>query len=358
MGNYKWAYFNANSLMIEHEDVVITKDDIAVLRTIAPRKSILNFSSEELALTSIWKKRFALDLKEKSPYYRAKYGEWRNGEGTKIPIIVVNDSQKDFVSVRNDIKSKVILRGTVLNNDTNWNICISRKGLEDTVKYGFKHRNDNVYSILYCLKDVITHSILLDSSVSEQNNNNKAQNTAFMHKFYSICKLAEELLLVKTTVEEFWDGKEGTLRRMYNVQDIKTEPIRRIEFTDNQLARSVLNDSMISVAELFNIVKTCDSNFYVNKVLTRKNEDEPFSLDDDVAAMVRKTLCSYCYPAEDGTYTMEYFADPEGKADITLFAGKEGLQLNVELSDGRSGLITTAARYCPYCGRKFKSEVK
>ena len=76
-----------------------------------------------------------------------------------------------------------------------------------------------------------------------------------MHKLYTVCRIGDQPVLAKLSVEEFLDGKGSTLKRMYNLQDIKTEPLRHIEFTDNQLARSVLNGSEKSVADLFRSVK-------------------------------------------------------------------------------------------------------
>ena len=76
-----------------------------------------------------------------------------------------------------------------------------------------------------------------------------------MHKLYAVCKIDDQPYLAKLTIEEFADGQKDTLKRMYNVQDIKIEPLRLLEFTDKQLARSVLNDSTISIADLFTVVK-------------------------------------------------------------------------------------------------------
>lgn len=48
----------------------ITQADIDVLRTLEPRKSILNFSADELEATEKWVKKFQDELSEKSPFYR------------------------------------------------------------------------------------------------------------------------------------------------------------------------------------------------------------------------------------------------------------------------------------------------
>lgn len=250
---------------IEKAKQNINKDDIEILQTLEPRKSVLNFSQDELARTSVWSERFAADIGKKSPFYRSENGEWRDRDESKSQIITVEAVETDFQSVRNDIKAQKIKRGITVNKDTLWSIQISRKGLEDSVKYGFNHKNGNIYSLLYAIQNIVANSVLLDSNISENNNNNKAYNTAFMHKLYAICRIGDQPVLAKLTVEEFLDGKGSTLKRMYNLQDIKTEPLRHIEFTDNQLARSVLNGSEISVADLFRVVKALDKDFYLNK---------------------------------------------------------------------------------------------
>lgn len=248
------------------KEVYITQADIDLLRSLEPRKSVLNFTSEEIKLTENWQHRFDSDISKKSPYYRVVNGDWREHDDSRVSIIEVEDRNADFKSVRDDIKSQTIKRGNVINHDTNWSIQISRNGLEDSVKYAFTHKDNTVYNMLYHIKDIAESGILLDSVVSEKNNSNKANNTAFMHKFYNVFRFNGEPYLAKTTVEEFADSQSGTLKRVYNIQDIKIEPLRHIEFADNnQLARSVLNGSDISISELFRLVKSCDRDFYLNK---------------------------------------------------------------------------------------------
>lgn len=269
-GNYNAALSDIRNYLTDYYNSfdnvpALTQDDIDILRTLEPRKSILNFTSEEIKLTEKWQQRFEADIDKKSPYYRAVNGDWREQEAASVPVLNIEDRYADFKKVRDDIKSRVIERGSFVNKDTNWHIQISRNGLEDTVKYGFTHNDKVIYSIVYDSSKLIENSVLLDSVLSEKNNNNKANNTAFMHKFYSLCSFKNEPYLAKITVEEFADGQAATLKRMYNIQDIKIEPLRHIEFTDKQLARSILNGSDISISDLFKIVKTCDNDFYMNK---------------------------------------------------------------------------------------------
>ena len=229
----------------EKEPSSVTQEDFDVLRTLEPRKSILNLTEDELTAIPTWKERFQKELAEKSPFYRLEQGEWRDQEATQIPILSIPSHDADFQSVRADIKSRNIERGSFTNTDTGWTIQVSRNGLEDSVKYGHQHHDNAVYDMLYQLPKLVEESIFLDSTISEKNNKNKANNTAFMHKLYAVCKIDDQPYLAKLTIEEFADGQKDTLKRMYNVQDIKIEPLRLLEFTDKQLARSVLNDSTI-----------------------------------------------------------------------------------------------------------------
>ena len=270
--------FTAEKEQFAIGELKITQDDIAILRSIEPRKSILNFTAEEIKLTETWQQRFETDIHEKSPYYRALNGDWRENDESKVTVIQVEDRNVTLNSVRNDIKSQVIERGTASNIDTGWNIQISRKGLEDTVHYANKHNDTATLNSIYNINTIVNNAILLDSVVSENNNDNKANNTAFMHKMYSVCKFNNEPYLAKLAVEEF-AVQSDTLKRLYNVQDIKIEPLRHVVFTDlNQLAQSVLNGTEISIADLFKIVKASDKDFYINK--RTDIEKEKFANDE------------------------------------------------------------------------------
>ena len=224
----------------------------------------MNFSEEELEATAAFSYSF-IEIGEKSPFFRAKNGEWRDKDNNSISVVQIEDLNVDFEAVRDDIKSRVIFRGTANNPDTGWNIQISRTGLEDTVNYGQKFKDKAVFSALYHIEDIVKNSVLLDTVISERNKSNKAYKSEFMHKLYGVFDYNGERYLAKLCVEEFPDPKFNPLRRLYNLQDIKIEPLRRIEFKDNPLAHSVLNGSKISIAHLFQIVKRFDKDFYVNK---------------------------------------------------------------------------------------------
>ena len=142
----------------EKEPSSVTQEDFDVLRTLEPRKSILNLTEDELATIPTWKERFQKELAEKSPFYRLEQGEWRNQETTQIPILSIPSHDADFQSVRADIKSRNIERGSFTNADTGWTIQVSRNGLEDSVKYGHQHHDNAVYDMLYQLPKLVEES--------------------------------------------------------------------------------------------------------------------------------------------------------------------------------------------------------
>ena len=264
---------NPNKVIAENEIPQLSAEDIAILRQLEPRKSVLNFTDDEIKLTGKWQERFT-DIGEKSPYYRLQNGDWRESEDNTVPIISVQDRNADFRTVSEDIKNKAIFRGECRNLDTDWTIQVSRRGLEDSLTYARQHKDNAIYQMMYNVQDLIQNSVLLDTVVSEKNNNNKANNTAFMHKLYSVCRMEDEPYLAKISVEEFLNGDKDTLKRMYNVQDIKIEPLRHAAFTDKQLALSVLNGTEISISDLYAIVKTFDEDFYLNKRTSEKEIQE------------------------------------------------------------------------------------
>jgi len=86
-------------------DEPITLDDIKVLRGIG-RKSINDFSADEVEIAQKWAHKFYQQLGTKSPFFRRWFGDWRAYDKTPIEKV---DIKKDE-------------RKEVLNRDTGWTI--------------------------------------------------------------------------------------------------------------------------------------------------------------------------------------------------------------------------------------------
>lgn len=256
----------------EIQKKAITEDDIQALHRIRPaKKSIQNFLEVEVSQTTKFEGTFNHSLGEKSPYQRTAT-TFRENDEQRIPIIAVQSKECSFSSVKKDIKDEIIAKGrgaegglSITNIDTGWIIQISRKGLEDSVAHAKSRKNSATFNALYNLEDLMKNAVLLDATVSEHNNKNKSPDTLLMHKMYAPFRIDSEFFIAKITIEEFGSDKIAPKKRLYNLQDIKLKPLSDLSLTEqDQLHLSILNGSDISIAQLRELVKTYDKNFYEN----------------------------------------------------------------------------------------------
>ncbi|MDR3090653.1 MAG: DEAD/DEAH box helicase family protein [Clostridiales bacterium] len=275
--------------------VQIEQADVDALREIEPRKSVLNFSNEETEKTAKFEEKFSRELLQKSPYER-RLEDWREAEETATPILSIENRGVDFKSAYADIKNHTIKRGIVSNKDTNWQINITRKGLDDTYKYADRYerrdKGKSAYSrlnALYQLDKILADCVFLDTRVSELSGKNKADTTLFMHHGYSVVKYDNEPLLFDVAIEEYQVPGGDTNKRLYNLKHIKIIPLERVGLAENGYTREQFNDiTEISVAQLFIFVKTFDKKFYLNtpdradreaEFATERRQPEQMALD-------------------------------------------------------------------------------
>ena len=239
----------------------ITEKDIAVLRDI-PRKSINNFTSEEIQKTEVWAKRFYQELGTKSPYFRAWFGDWRANDTEKINIVSVPTI---------DIKDATLEYGDYHINDTGWDVYAGRTLKDDTTHHSGGERI-NVKS-LNSIESILKNAVLFDTVVSENNANKKAKYTAFLHKLYTPITYKNSEYIAVTTVEEYYNESVSDVsRRAYNLKSIKIEPADgRLE----KISTSPMSDtgSTISISDLYSLVKSNDKNFKENPASKVVNED-------------------------------------------------------------------------------------
>ena len=227
----------------------ITEKDIAVLRDI-PRKSINDFTSEEIQKTEVWAKRFYQELGTKSPYFRAWFGDWRAKDKSKVSIVSVPTI---------DISQATLEHGYYSVDDTGWSVYAG-KTLNDDTRHHSGGNRVNVKS-LNAIDLILKNAVLLDTVVSENDTNKKSANTAFLHKLYTLIQYDGRRYIAKVTVEEYYnESKKGVDRRAYNLKAIKIEPAGGQLGISSSSSRPV-TDSTISISNLFEIVKTYDKEF-------------------------------------------------------------------------------------------------
>lgn len=230
-------------------DSKITQYDIEQLRSIGS-KSIFDFTHEDIQKSEKWAKKFYSELGEKSPFFRAWFGDWRANDTEKINIVSVPTI---------DIKDATLEYGDYHVNDTGWDVYAGRTLKDDTTHHSGGERI-NVKS-LNSIESILQNAVLFDTVVSENNTNKKAKYTAFLHKLYTPITYNNSEYIAVTTVEEYYNESVNDVsRRAYNLKSIKIEPADgRLE----KISTSPMSGtgSAISISDLYSLVKSNDKNF-------------------------------------------------------------------------------------------------
>ncbi|MBQ4067566.1 MAG: hypothetical protein IJD22_07980, partial [Clostridia bacterium] len=263
-------------------DKPITVSDIETLRSIG-RKSINDFTSEDIQKAQKWAYKFYKELGVKSPFFRAWFGDWRAYDS--IPVAVAKIPE--YIAT-NEARKKN--RGTVYNSDTKfndeygWAIQISREGETNTIS----HSGDEGLSEmgLAGIRELIENAILLDSEVHEHHRNNKPnEKIAFDHKFYALGETADDSIsLYKITVEEYFQSKtEPGNKKFHNLRYIEkiADNIGGRTSGKNRSGGSTNDISAInySISDLFALVKQYDKEFKpkpVHGLLVEKGNPRKF----------------------------------------------------------------------------------
>ncbi len=225
----------------------ITAKDVEELRSIG-RKSVSQFTSEDLQKAGKWARKFYRELGTKSPFFRAWFGDWRAHDLTKATVVKGTESEYAGAGkITNKDMNRSVSWGDVLKKETQVH---SRKN--DTIKF------------LGDIGNIVENAVLFDTVVSEASSKTKMPNTAFMHSLYSVYKTNGETYLLKLYVEEALPNRGGDpFSRAYELKTI--EKIANLPngvlsvsegLTDGKSAISNL-----TVADLFSLVKTYDKDF-------------------------------------------------------------------------------------------------
>ena len=227
----------------------ITLQDVETLRSIG-RKSVNQFTSNDIKKAQKWAYKFYKDIGVKSPFFRAWFGEWR-AHDVKNPSETINIPQGVNINTANRY---------VKNADTKWKIQITEDLFGDSLHYAF---NDKLYTerLLTHIDEVIEKAIYLDTAIVDKNKGNKKGSSQFMHYLYAVVEYQGAPFLAKLAVEEY---NFGNSERAYNVQRIKMSTLSRAQYSQLKTAyRGNYASSVdaISIADLYEFVKTYDEEF-------------------------------------------------------------------------------------------------
>ena len=233
----------------DRDDIRITKEDVEILRGIG-RKSVNQFSSEDIAKSEVWAKKFYRELGTKSPFFRAWFGDWReySDELIEIPDIDVSASPSSGHTVNKDVNKK-----------TSWNSELYK----ESVLNASRDNREEIKLIASNISEIAEKAVFLDTSVSEKKSARKLPGTAFMHSLYTVVKINGHFSLIKLFAEEAVSYKNGEdFIRAYSLKHIK----KVVEFDSGVLSENGgLTESpsttVNSISDLFTLVNKYDEEF-------------------------------------------------------------------------------------------------
>lgn len=213
------------------------------------RRSLNSFTSADIQATEALARRYYQEMGEKSPFFRAWFGDWRAND---------NDTAVQIATQQADA------RGSVLNADTGWNVQISGKVFNETRSHNALN-NVAARQYLPYINDIVSKAVLLDS-FGVDSKKAKSSNSLLMHSLYAVADIGNGPEVLKLFVEEMNNpNSSDTNKRAYQLQNIEKASAASVR-VQGKAPSSVTNtaDTIRTVADLFAYVKRKDSNFSPN----------------------------------------------------------------------------------------------
>ena len=188
----------------EAEPYPITTADVAAIQSIG-RKSVNDFSGDEIRTAEPFARRYWRELGVKSPFFRAWFGDWRANDRTPVrPVRVAGaDAPKS---------------GRAINADTGRPISWGHTLRGETYAHGTKSALESIKGI----DRIIETAVLLDTVAVKSISKSKLPGTAFMHSLYSLVDNGGGLTLYRLFAEESIPTKGGEpFTRAYELKEIK-----------------------------------------------------------------------------------------------------------------------------------------
>ncbi len=299
---------------------VITKNDVNAAQSIG-RKSINSLSPAELNSLSAFAKKYWNELGAKSPFFRAWFGDWREGDITPVAVA--------------DKKGKT--SSTAHNADTGWEINIPGKAKNETTRH---KSNKAKFALPYLdyLEDIAKNAVLLESFGSD-----KGGDSLLMHSFYAVADIGNGTEVLKLYVEELNNvNSDNTTKRTYMLQNI-TKQSGSPGSQNNSVSR-VTPTAIKTVADLFTFVKQNDKNFTPNPASKIVNPDGTpkvmyHGTQSSFTAFDKKKAKSYGYYGKGF-----YFTDSESHAGQYGNAMAVYLDVKNPLEPGKNKLTKNQLR--------------
>ena len=206
------------------------------------RKSVNEFTVTDMKKSEGLARRYWSEMREKSPFFRAWFGDWR-----------INDQTP--VNIANEVGDT---RGVQKNDDTGWDIQVSGKVFAESKHFASK--NTSALPYLPYINDIIKKAVLLNSFGESKR---KSVNSLLMHSLYAIADIGNGPEILKLYVEEINNpNASSTLKRAYQLQNIeKASVVNGGVQSDAPSSLSSATNAVRTVADLFATVKSKDASF-------------------------------------------------------------------------------------------------
>lgn len=182
----------------------ITMEDVATIQSIG-RKSVNDFTSDEIRTAEPFARRYWRELGVKSPFFRAWFGDWRANDRTPVQLVRVAGADAP--------KS-----GRAINADTGRPISWGDRLRSETWAHGTKNALESIKGI----DRIIETAVLLDTVAANPTGKSKLPGTAFMHSLYSLADDGSGLTLYRLFAEEAVPARGGEpFTRAYELKEIK-----------------------------------------------------------------------------------------------------------------------------------------
>ena len=216
------------------------------------RKSVNAFTSAEIQTMAPWAEQLYMELGEKSPFFRAWFGDWRAHDTTPIqPVTEKGDA-----------------RGNVINKDTGWEVIVSKKISKETAHQSGSAQ-ENAVKYLPFIKDITEKAVLLGSETSGKGN----PLSVMYHTLYAYTETEGYPAVLRLKIEELVNEKTGyPIRRDYILQEINEEPLTGSKRVSNP-PHPDKGSSINSIADLFAFVNENDETFDAKPASEIRNKD-------------------------------------------------------------------------------------
>lgn len=257
----------------EDYDKPISLQDIEVLRSIG-RKSINEFTSQEIEKAQKWAYKFYKELGVKSPFFRAWFGDWRAYDIGVLSYVPVNT---DHIEISD------IPKGEFHNRDTGWSVGVPRRGVDETAHKGGKW--SNAYHSLKSIDKMISNAVLLDTVSVSKPSKRMGASSVFVHHLYCPVDFNGRKAIAKLYITEDYTGGHNFYLTKIEEASLTGVSSDRNSGSLNQGANSTASDtSVISIAEIFEFVKQHDKKYEAdssNPVYFEPNSANPALLNKD-----------------------------------------------------------------------------